>query len=149
MRKLKEKEVVHCKSVEEIEKTIKELNKQGIISFTKPNPVYIFKEYSINTGISFGYEGCNNIQYSPIWWWKKEGYKVISFDEFFNIQKWIPKYGDKYWVVDYNGNIWDRIYVGNFNDKLSLKYGNCFRTRELARHAKKEIKSLFNNLKYN
>lgn len=65
---------------------------------------------------------------------------INDFDEWFEEVKetgWKPEKGDEYWTIYNNGNIDKSTWNDDCTDKERYKMGNCHRTEEDAKHAKK------------
>lgn len=76
--------------------------------------------------------GCGNYNFTE---------EMIDVDKTYKLQnkiKWVPKINEKYWYIGTYG-IQDASYYKDEWDNKCLKDNNCFRTRRLARIAKKKI----------
>lgn len=144
--KLNEKEAVHCRTQVEFDKVIKEFNKHGIkwgIDYDD-NGSYHFKKYK-NIALLKMY---GSIYFGSVEFLQEEGFKILTYSEFMGeeIKPWKPKTGENVWMItanDYFIRIKLEIKNIKYNDykweKDCFINGTIFRTRQLAREAKKAI----------
>lgn len=142
MRILKEKEAVLCKTQEQF------YNVNQILSviFNKNIGSDCWRHSKHKTCLSndpqFGYG------YDCIEWHKDHDYKILSYSEFME-NDWKPKIGEKYWYIDDYYFSVDWAECGKYEHLYkNLKIGNCFRTRELARQAKKKIEQVLKECRH-
>ena len=134
--KLNEKEAVHCRTQEEFDSVIKELNKQGIywgVDYPT-NGSHHFKKYK-NIVLLVMYK---ILYYGSVEFFQKEGYKILTYSELMG-EEWKPVEDERVWFV----TVLDTIEISNTicvdPRDIDYKTGNYFRTRQLAREAKKAI----------
>lgn len=145
MKKLNEKEAVHCRTQEEFDSVIKELNKQGIywgVDYPT-NGSHCFKKYK-NIVLLVMYK---SIYFGSVEFSQEHGYKILTYSELMG-EAWTPKAGCRYWSIytdpfpsDQQINLTiDAVFYCDDNfDKRNIQSNNYFRTRQLAREAKKAI----------
>lgn len=140
MRTLKVNEAVHCRTIEQFITVNNILSKQ----FGKKLGIEEYDHGKEDTVLSndhkfgYGYDGTA--------WHKDHGFKIYSFEDFVDGDKWKPVIGEKYWIL----LVWDitcinkRIWDNNKTDNSFYKIGNCFKTRKLARIAKANLLKCIN-----
>jgi len=141
MRKLNEKEAVHCETLEQFN----EINKILGIQFGKKLDASNWSIYGEKTCLSYflGYG------FDEVSWHKQNGFKILSYAEFM-VEEWKPEDGDDVWLitvkddcVSINFHIQKTKYFNSWKwlDDCYAE-GSMFRTRQLARDAKKEIQDV-------
>jgi len=141
MRTLKVNEVVHCKTQEQFDKAIIRLNEQGLRwsrEFLDNGFSFFNKCSSICLCNSFG-----NLSYDDIEWFEREKYKIISYNELMETEKWKPMVGKNIWFLSgCNLTVLNEPLTDEHNNKIDLQWS--FKTRSLARTARKNMLKCIN-----
>ena len=56
-------------------------------------------------------------------------------------ERWEPKIGESFWTVSWNLSVCTKEWENFPSDIMAMKAGNCFRTREHAESAAKEVRA--------
>ena len=134
--KLNEKEAVLCWTQEEFEKVCNELKKDGINVFH--NFFSFWKTYKEKTCVRID-KIDNSIYHCDLIYYQDQHYKILTYSEFMG-DSWFPKVGEKIWYLETYGG---KFYI--YNCEYKKEYGDSYlvyRTRQLARDAKKAIQEV-------
>lgn len=142
MRMLKEKEAVHCKTQKEFDAVILEFKKHNLMIFECVNGFYIYLK---ETCLSKNKDGMAQIASRKLF--KEYNYKILSYSEFME-DEWKPKIGENYWFIDFGIETEQIKRIKSPFDDTNMRANNYFRTRELARQAKKKIEQVLKECKH-
>lgn len=143
--KLNEKEAVHCRTQEEFKKALIELVEKrgytfGVCAWVNQYDFDKWKTYKDKTCIVLDNinGSTKRLGYSPTDYFYSKGYKFITYSEFMG-ESWSPKAGESAWTLYPYGNgfmICKEEYTNHYFKGSETWF---FRTRRLAREAKKAL----------
>lgn len=68
----------------------------------------------------------------------KEFYKEIQ------LPRWKPKYKERYYRINWKGVVIETTWYDTQDERICYEFGNCFKTYEEAKEARRKIKELLN-----
>lgn len=147
MKQLKEKEAVLCETFHEFKKTILKFFPESDEKRIKRSWGYCINE---NVCVCTNQLNSSDWEYANVEYYQGKKFNILSFTDAVG-NYWKPDKLCKYWQIRACNNmrldVKERINFGDWFDKKYIANNNYFRTRQLAREAKKSIQEVLKKAK--